>query len=64
MREWCYHMNPDVVWVELGLGKAKHEALRSLLFLIYYYYFFLALRLLMTPRSLRSKEGGKADPAW
>lgn len=25
-------MNPDVVWVELGLGKAKHEALRSFLF--------------------------------
>lgn len=26
-------MNLDVVWVELGLGKAKHEALRSFFFL-------------------------------
>ena len=30
-------MNPDVVWVELGLGKAKHEALGSFLFLIFFF---------------------------
>lgn len=45
-------MNLDVVWVELGLGKAKHETLRSFLFS----FFFLALRSLMTPRVLEVKR--------
>lgn len=62
-------MNLDVVWVELGPGKAKHEALRSFLFS----FFFLALARLTLPgdtapegwdRELSETRSGVTTALW